>query len=466
MKNKLIIVLTVCVAMASCKKNFLTLTPQSQATEVDFYKTTDDISKAITASYAALQSNNMYNDRFVTLMETRSDNIEDINPGGNAGRDFNIDRFLAKSDNSAILDAWLGLYNAIARCNNVIANLSVVSDANLKKQYEGEAKFLRALHYFNLVRLWGDAPLVLNPVLAADAQKLVRNSKQELYTSIESDLNAAITSLPTIFAGINTGRATQGAAKALLGKVLLTQQKYTQTVTVLKDLVPQTANIYGYTLLPNVADVFSVTNKMNAEIIFAVKYNKAVVGQGHALNQYFNQPPIDPLLITAYSAADTRKDLLNTVTINSSNKPVKKYQDSFDPSTNTLGNDYIILRYADVLLMYAEALNEVGYNSSGDAFVYLNAVRARAGANTFNAVALSDQASFRNAVLQERRLELPFELHRWFDLIRTNTAITALQNSGLTKLTIQPFQYLYPIPQDEINIMNNPKGFPQNPGYN
>jgi hypothetical protein len=454
-----------CILFVSCKKDFLTLTPQSQVTEVDFYKTTTDITQAITASYASLQSNSMYGSHFITLIEARADNVEDINPGGNAGRDFNIDRFLAKADNAAVREAWLTLYNAISRCNNIIANVAVVSNTTLKTQYEGEAKFLRALHYFNIVRLWGDAPLVLSPILATDAKKLVRNTKQEIYTAIEADLIAAIAALPITFTGTNTGRATQGAAKALLGKVLLTQQKYSQAVTVLKDLVPATTNIYGYRLLPNIADCFSVTNKNNTEIIFSVKYNKAIVGQGHGLNQYFNQPALDPLLVAAYSNTDTRKDLLNTVTINGSNKPVKKYQDTFDPSNNTLGNDYIIIRYADVLLMYAEALNEVGYNNAGEAFTYLNAVRTRAGATTFTDVNLPDQASFRVAVLQERRLELPLELHRWFDLIRTNTAIAALQNSGLTKITIQPFQFIYPIPQDEINIMNNPAGFPQNPGY-
>jgi hypothetical protein len=373
---------------------------------------------------------------------------------------------LAKADNGAIGDAWLALYNAISRCNNLIANVGVVSNTNLKAQLEGEAKFLRALHYFNIVRLWGNAPLVLKPILATEAKQLVRNTKQEIYTAIEADLNAAIAALPITFTGTNTGRATQGAAKALLGKVLLTQQKYTQAVTVLKDLVPTTTNIYGYRLLPNVADVFNVANKNNQEIIFAVKYNKAIVGEGHGLNQYFNQPALDPLLMAAYGTTDTRKDLLTTVTINGTNRPVKKYQDTFDPSNNTLGNDYIIIRYADVLLMYAEALNEVSYNSTGEAFTYLNAVRTRAIAANFTSANLPDQLSFKTAVLQERRLELPLELHRWFDLVRTNTAITALQNSGLTKLNIQPFQYIYPVPQDEINVMNNPTGFPQNPGYN
>lgn len=468
MKKIFVTIILSSTLLLSCTKQFIDLTPQSQVTDASFFRSAADVANAVTASYAALQDQTMYQDRFITMMETRGDNVEDQNPGGNVGRDFNIDRFLAKADNTGINDAYASLYNAIARCNNVLEHTGLVADVTVKNQYEGEVKFLRALHYFNIVRLWGAAPLVLKTITAADAKKLSRNSTTELYSAIEADLNQAIAQLPAGYtAKTDIGRATSGAAKALLGKVYLTQKKYPQAVSTLAALVPPGSNTYKYVLLPNVADVFSVTNKMNAEIIFAVRYEKTLVGQGHALAAYFNQPALDPLLLSAYGATDTRRDLLNTVTLNANNKPVKKYYDTFDPSNNTLGNDYIILRYADVLLMYAEALNEVAYSAdvNSDAFVYLNAVRSRANATTFTAAGLPDQASFRTAVLQERRLEMPLELQRWFDLVRTNTAIAALQNSGLTKLTVPAYQFLYPIPQTEINIMNNPAAFPQNPGY-
>ncbi|WP_304065303.1 RagB/SusD family nutrient uptake outer membrane protein [Pedobacter glucosidilyticus] len=468
MKNILILMTGCLMLLSSCKEDFLTLTPPSALTEADFYKNTADISAAVSASYAALQSSNMYQDRFITLMETRGDNIEDQNPGGNAGRDYNIDRFLAQSDNIAISDAWRAIYAAIARCNNALANINVVTNPSLKAQHEGELRFLRALHYFNIVRLWGAAPLVLKPITAAEAKVLPRSPINDVYAAIEDDLTAAINLLPPSYTGVNVGRASAGAAKALLGKVYLTEKKYPQAVAILDDLVPPSTNPHQYRLLPNVADVFSVNNKMNAEIIFAVRYAKNIQGQGHGLAVYFNQPVLDPKLLAAYESTDTRRDLLNFQTINGNNRPVKKYFDTFDPTNSTLGNDYIILRYADVLLMYAEALNEVAYNPliTSDAFVYLNAVRSRASATTYTPVSLPNQAAFRDAVLKERRLELPLELHRWFDLVRTNTAINALQTSGLTPVTIQPFQFLYPVPQTEVNIINNPSIFPQNTGYN
>jgi starch-binding outer membrane protein, SusD/RagB family len=466
--HKVILLILFGSLFVACKKDFLTIAPQSQVTEANFYKTTADITIALTAAYASLQSSSQYNGHFVTMMETRGDNVEDQNPGGNAGRDYNIDRFTAKSDNVAISGAWSSLYNAIARCNTTLAHLDVVTNTTLQSQYEGELRFLRALHYFNIVRLWGAAPLVLKPATTEESKMLTRNSVAEIYTAIEEDLTKATSLLPAVFTEkTDIGRATAGAAKALLGKVFLTENKYAQAIAVLKELLPVNTNPYKYNLLPNVADVFTVTNKMNAEIIFAVRYDKTVAGQGHGLNTYFNQPPLDPKLLSAYSTGDTRRALLNTTTVDANNKPVNKYYDTFDPTTKNMGRDYIILRYADVLLMYTEALNEISYSNdeAGDAFVYLNKIRTRAGVPAYTATMLPDQASFRNAVLQERRLELPLELQRWFDLVRTNTAIEALKNSGLTTITIQPYQFLYPVPQSEIDIMNNPTKFPQNNNY-
>jgi hypothetical protein len=468
MKNFIAIMLVSCLALVSCKKSFLTLTPQSQVSENVFYRNTADISNAVTGAYMPLQT--LYFGvapnlvpYFPTLMEARGDNIEDLNPGANAGTEFNIDRFLAKADNVDIGNAWGAIYNGISRCNHTLQHLDVVTNPALKAQFEGELKFLRALHYFNLVRLWGPVPLVLSPVSANEAKAFRRNSVPEVYAAIEADLTAAAGLLPPTYANAaDLGRATQGAAKVLLGKVYLTEGKYAQTVSTLGELVTA-GNSYGYSLLPNIADVFSANNKINAEVVFAVRYNKTIVNQGHALPVYFNQPGLDPKLVSSYETADARKDLLSTVTLDANNKPVKKYQDVFDPNNKSLGNDFIVLRYADALLMYAEAQNEIAY--SRDVFIHLNNVRSRAGASVYAESALPDQAAFRKAVLAERRLELPLELHRWFDLVRTNTAIEALQSSGLTPITITANHYLYPIPQSELDLSTNKSGFTQNPGY-
>jgi hypothetical protein len=317
------------------------------------------------------------------------------------------------------------------------------------------------------VRLWGGVPLVLQPTSSQDAQNIGRSPVTDVYAAIEADLSRAATLLPATYAATDLGRATAGAAKGLLGKVYLTEKKYSQCTTVLKDLIPPGTNAYKYMLLPNIADVFSVNNKLNAEVLFAVHYDKTINGEGHGFGAYISNPSIDPNLLNAYEAADTRRNLLNNTRVDVNTNPINKYYDTFDPPTKTVGNDYIILRYADVLLMYAEALNEVAYSSdpNSDNFKYLNMVRSRAGASVLTAARLPDQMSFRNTVWQERRLELPFEFSRWFDLIRTNTAIEALQNTALTKITIQQFQLVYPIPAGQIEVIHNPAIFPQNPGY-
>lgn len=448
--------LSLVLALGSCKK-FLTLAPPSSATDASFYKTTQDITNALNGCYAALQDKTQYQDHFVTMMEARSDNVSDNNAAGNAGLNYNIDRFLAGSNNTVFLEAWQSIYNTIYRCNETLAHLDVVTDATLKRQYEGELRFLRALEYFNAVRFWGDVPLVLTPVSTDGAYQLARNKQADVYASIEQDLSVASSFLPLTFSGADIGRATKGAAQTLLAKVYLTEQKYNAVTTVLDSVIHSGV----YQLLPHITDVFSTANKMNQEVVFAVRFNKSIAGQGHAIPAYFDDPILDPALLSAYPVDDSRRDLLTT-TASGSHKPVKKYFDVLDSATNTVGNDFLLLRYADVYLMAAEALNEQGYDAAGDAMNYLDSVRSRAMAPLFTAAELPDQASFRSAVLQERRLEFPLEWQRWFDLTRTNTATQALK---ALNLNIQSWQYLYPVPLTEVNIINNARTFPQNPNY-
>lgn len=458
-KTLLIGLFVLSTTLLSCKK-FLDITPQSDPTSIAFYKNEADIRSAVTGCYAILQSNKLYAGHYLTLMETRSDNISDNNSGGAAGRDYNIDRFIAASDNLAVLEAWQNTYFAIDRCNTTLGNLDVVANEGAKRQFEGELRFLRALNYFNLVRLWGDVPLVLKQITPDESYKLVRNKTPEIYAAIETDLIAAAALLPESYTGEDIGRATKGAAKSLLGKVYLTEKKYLSAIKSLEEVILSNT----FQLLPNEADVFDVANKMNKEMIFVIRYNKTVIGEGHSVLTYVNQPVFDPLLLNSYEPGDTRRDLLNLTTINGNTKPIKKYADLLDPITNRVGNDWPVLRYADVLLMYAEALNEVGYSSdiNSPAFINLNKIRMRARASIYTAAQLSDQTSFRTAIIKERRLEFVMENQRWFDLIRTNTATDAMK---LVNLNIQSWQYLYPVPLTEVNIINNPSVFPQNPNY-
>ncbi|WP_339916912.1 RagB/SusD family nutrient uptake outer membrane protein [Yeosuana marina] len=440
--------------LTSCSNDFVDLAPKDFLNSEDFYKTKDDFNAAVIAAYAKLQGQvGLY----FELVEWRSDNLDLGAPTAGTQDRYNINKFQETSANGIIQDAWANFYNGIFRANVIIDKIGNANfDETLKKQFEGEARFLRALTYFNIVRIWGDAPIILNEISAEESLSIGRSPVSDVYATIESDLQFAMANLPSTQ---DLGRATVGAAKVLLGKVYLTEKKYTEAVAVLNEVVGQ------YTLLPHIADVFDVDNKANNEIIFSIRFNKEVEGEGHGLWFAVTDVSISPFtskLVNAYSLNDERKGLIDYQPSGSQLVP-GKFFDIQSAATRDFGNDYILLRQADVFLMLAEALNEQGYQASGDAFNFLNQVRLRAGLGAFTSVDLPDQTSFRSAVLNERFLEFPFEGHRWFDLIRTNTAKDEIGSA--IGVDIQDYQLLYPVPQAEIEKINNTSLFYQNAGY-
>ena len=459
--KKIALFLTAFVGLTACQKDFLELKPLSQPNVDNFYKTANDFGNAVNGAYDALQSANQYGGDFNTLIETRSDNVLDNDPSSSAGLRYNIDRFIEPTTNSVLRDTWGSLYTGINRCNLILDKIDAITiDAPLKARYKGEAQFIRALSYFNLVRLWGKVPLVLTAGTTTDARSYTRNEIADIYTAIEKDLTAAAAGLPVSYTGTDVGRATSGAAKGLLGKVYVTEKKYDLAVTTLKELVSGTT----YQLLPNVADVFAVNNKNNAELLFAVKFKKGgLLGEGHG-SWYGTSigDNIEPSLRAAFSPGDKRLPLTVQVPVPTSiNAVPRKFYDELS-ATSDVGNDFPVLRFADVLLLYAEAVNEVGYQATGDAFTALNRVRNRAGVPAYTAADLANKEAFRTAVIKERRLELALENDRWFDLIRTGTAVEAIKVTGIT---MPAYRVYYPIPQSEIDVYNNKTTFPQNEGY-
>ena len=459
--KKLLLVLTAVAGLTACQSGFLDLKPQSQPNVDNFYKTANDFNNAVNGAYDALQSTTQYGGDYNTIIETRSDNVLDNDPSSGSGLRYNIDRFIEPTTNSVLRDTWGSLYTGINRCNLILDKIDAVTmDATLKARYKGEAQFIRALSYFNLVRLWGKVPLVLTAGTTTEARSYTRNEIIDVYAAIEKDLTAAAAGLPASYTGNDIGRATSGSAKGLLGKVYVTEKKYDLAVNTLKDLVNGTT----YQLLPNVADVFAVTNKNNAELLFSVKYKKGgSLGEGHG-SWYGTSigDNIEPSLRAAYSATDKRLPLTVQVPVPTSiNAVPRKFYDELS-TTNDVGNDFPVLRFADVLLLYAEALNEVGYQANGEAFTVLNRVRTRAGVASYTAAQLATKEAFRTAIINERRLELALENDRWFDLVRTGTAVEALKVTGIT---MPAYRVYYPIPQSEIDVYNNRTAFPQNEGY-
>lgn len=453
----------VLLGLGSCGENFFDLTPNYEVPVDNIFKTADDFDVAVKGCYAKLQSQVSY---YTELCEYRSDNLYLDAPTAGTQDRYDLDQFRETASNGILEDAWANFNNGVYRCNMVLDRIDAADfDETLKAQYKGEALFIRAYTYFNMYRLWGGVPTTRTVVSVAEALQIGRSSEEQMYEFITGDLREIIDNemLPVTYSAADTGRATLGAAQALLGKIYLTFGKAQEAVNVLGDLIGQ------YRLLDDVADVFDVNNKMNDEIIFAVRFNKEVVGEGHgtwfSITNLTDNSGQSPVLKALYDDNDTRKQLIEYVRVEGVNTCLmRKFYDTPDATTKQYGNDQILLRYADVLLMYAEALNEVSYSGIQDspAMEALNEVHTRAGLDPLNITDIPDQDAFRRAVCLERQKEFPYEGQRWFDLVRMGYAAEAVAAEGHA---IQSYQLLYPIPTTELERINNTSLLWQNPGY-
>jgi hypothetical protein len=478
MKLYRILILLSAFILPSCKEGFLDLAPISDTNSVNFYRNADDMLNAVNAAYASLQFGGLYNSALYAIGEGMSDNTEILD--AQSGIDISqIDAFTTLSNNAIVSSTWNDHYRGILACNTVIERIGgVTMDQALKDRFEGEVKFLRGMMYFNLVRIFGDVPLVLKETTdVAGGYAYTRNPVDEVYQQIIKDLQEAKAKLPATYTGTNIGRATSGAAKGMLAKVYLTQKKWTEAAAETKEII----DAKNYELLASYADIFKISNKNNKESLFEVQYKKGGYGLGSPFNNLFaprlagvavttigagnghNLPTAD--MDKAYEAGDLRKDASMAQGYTSAGKFVpalfvKKYLDPAPFAGSDADNNWPVLRYADVLLMRAEALNEIGYVADGEAFTLLNSIRKRAGLAARTVQEIPSQAAFRLAIENERRIELAFENHRWFDLVRTGRALEVMNSKGFN---VQPFRLLLPIPLTQIQI--NPDKIKQNPGY-
>ena len=343
---------------------------------------------------------------------------------------------------------YTALYKSILSANNVIENSSNATQV-------GEARFLRALAYFKLVLAFGDVTVNLDasPSLT-DTSILVRQAAADVYNNvIIPDLNEAISALGTV---IEDGRASRYAAQGLLGKVYM-HMNNTQAAETNLAAVVNGAGAAGISLESNYADVFGAANEGNSEIIYSTQIQSSIVDEYSFASRFWNwfvgddsksDYPVDQDLVAAFNAsgaADTRR----AVTIHADGRTAIKF-----PKDGGLGSehDWIELRLADVILLYAEALNENGNTAA--ALTQLNRIRSRAGLADSSATA---QADVRQAIQDERRLELAFEGHRWFDLVRTNTVNAEMG------VTVSPNYHVFPIPTSEVRSTNGV--ITQNTGY-
>jgi hypothetical protein len=463
-KLRMLIVSTV-LLVSSCSDSFFDLKPYDKIPAEDMYKTAEDFNLAVTGCYSRLQTQVNF---YLECCEYRSDNLQLPAPTTGTQDRYDIDRFQDKASNSILQDSWMNFNNTVHRCNMILDQIDEASiDETLKKQYKGEAFFIRTLNYFNMYRVWGGVPVTRKTVSVSEALQIGRSSNEQMEELLTGDLQQILDEnmLPESYSGDNIGRITSGAVRTLLGKVHLTFHQWDKARDVLAPVIGK------YTLQVEPADVFDVNKKMNSEIIFAVRFNKSIPDEGHGfwnsvanLTDETNQTT--ELLSCYLDPNDKRKELITYVKVSGESSVCvpKKFLDTRNATTRNAGNDQIILRYADVLLMYAEALNEIAYSPSqtSPALQSLNEVHTRAGLLPIDISTLPDKESFRKAILLERQQEFPYEGHRWFDLIRMGGAKEAMAVGGHS---IDDFQLLFPIPKTELERINNEHLLWQNPGY-
>lgn len=497
-----------------CKKVIDTV-PQNNLSIDTYYRNVAEMQAGLIACYNGLQKPMNLEWQ---MTELRTDNSKQGSPGSTAStnRDLSdLDMFTPATTHQAVYNYWLYTYNNIRNCNIVLQKLGVTytpstgtitftdvpipTTQDERKQIASEAMFIRAYHYFNLVRLFGGIFIIHTPVSAEEAKQINRSSVSETYKFIEADLRAAIANMKSLkysqIPAAELGRANIWSAKGLLAKMLLTLNRKAEAITVLQDIITNS----GYGLQSSYANVFSTSNEMNSEILFAVRYKAGGLGLGsHFANDFaplgsgsavivgdgdgLNYPTND--LDTATNGDARKPTIMATFGSGSSAKLyVRKF---FSPVTvaDDAENDWPVLRYADILLMMSEAS---GYTTDG--INYLNSTRPRAGLPNYTFATLTSQAQFELALSNERRIEFAFENQRFFDMVRFNTTFSTLTSEQIMKdhfadefynhyrLYVPPAptlaqlyaqttreKMLLPIPQHEIDT-NTQIAISQNPGY-
>ncbi|MFT3843853.1 MAG: RagB/SusD family nutrient uptake outer membrane protein [Lacibacter sp.] len=460
----------------------------------------------IFGAYNELRSFNLHSQSFITATSIRSDDADKgSTPADGGSNAITMDNFPVLASNGFCNTLWLGNYSLITKCNSTIkevnSNATIVAPEAIKLQTLGEARFLRAYAYFNLVRLFGRVPLIDTLFSDPAAQNNVAQSTAaQIYAFIESDLTFAASVLPLNWDARFVGRATKGAANGLLAKVYITQQKWAQAMTAANAVMTSGQ----YDLSTSYDKIFREEGENSKESVFEVQATassaipsangvqyaqiQGIRGSGIWDQGWGWNTPSDQL-VAAYEANDPRKartvlftstSTVPGLTIYGETTPVglpnPRYNNKIytNPSLRTsIGNRFgywmniRILRYADVVLMYAEAANEVG----GDANITaartaLNTVRARARqgavAGTLPDITTTDQATLRTAIRQERRVELAMEHDRFFDIVRWGIAQDVLQAAGKTNFA-NSRDVLLPIPQTQIDLSAGK--LTQNPGY-
>lgn len=505
MKKNVILYIFIITGLFACTKD-LDQVPISQASAANFFRNTADFEVAVNGIYQSLLAGEYGINQF-DMSEVRSDNI--YSPGTSGVRDWlplnNFDATLATNPYISLL--WQNDFNAILRANSVLDQLdpALIPDNTTRERIEGEARFFRAFYYFDLVRFVGKVPIFDHVATPSEALSIPRKSVSEVYDLIIADLQAAISKLPDSYPSAQKGKVTLNAAKGILALVYLTRSgpdygiegpglgtsDYPEAITLLNDII--SSNMYA--LQPDYASVFSYTNENNAEILFDIQtiddgttadsrlgtQLPTAMYQGSFAQKYVGfaggvdgDGPKDPSndLINSFEPGDVRDDFSiqpDFIDINGNLVDHPFFVKFLDLSKKPLARfnwpiNFPVLRYADILLMKAEAILRGGTGAQAEVDDLVKQVRDRAGlsGSVLTNVTL-DQ------LLTERRHEFMAEGKRWHDLVRTGEVLTVMQafdasDDVADKMNpITANDIIYPIPFNQLSV--SPGLYVQNPGY-
>ncbi|NIJ51423.1 RagB/SusD family nutrient uptake outer membrane protein [Dyadobacter arcticus] len=471
---------------SACDQGFLDTDPQGKQAGTVFWQSGEDATKAVNAMYANLRGWNNTAFAPIAIESVGSDDAEKGSTPSDATFFNDYDNFSVGSGDGQLGGFWSGQYQNINYANQVIDNIPAISmDETLKARYLAEAKFIRAYSYFRLVRAFGDVPLRLTLPKDATEYNIPRNPKAEVYAAIEKDLTDAAAVLPLSYGAADRGRITKGAASSLLAKVSMYQQKWQQVF----DLTTQVITSGQYSLFPNYEALFRVANENSVESIFEIQ-NELIPSNADASNsQYsqvqgvrgvtgggwgFNTPT--KTLADSYEAGDPRRDATiifrgettpagdaiaaigdNPMYNQKSYVPFGLYTTGFNEGSQ---QNVRVIRYADVLLMNAEAANELGNTAQALASLELVRARARGASKTIlPKVIATDKAALRTAIWNERHVELAMENDRYFDVIRQGRGAEVFGPKGWKAGKNE----VWPLPQNELDLSAGV--LVQNPGY-
>jgi starch-binding outer membrane protein, SusD/RagB family len=479
-----VVLLAGAMSAVSCQKDFLDVDPQGQQPSQQFFQNQEDATKAVNAMYANLREWRQVAFAAIAIESMGSDEAEKGSSPGDAAFFNNFDNFTHTATEGQLNDFWTGQYQQINLTNQVLDNVPAIQmDEALKARYLAEAKFLRAYAYFRLVRAFGGVPLRLHLPADASEYNIPRNSAGEVYAAIEKDLTEAAQVLPVSYGPADIGRATKGGALALHAKVAMYQKKWQDVLNLTNQVMGM-----GYSLFPNYQQLFRIPNENSSESVFEIQAATLQGIEGASNSQYSQVQGVRGItgggwgfhvpteaLVNAFEPGDPRMNA--TIIFRGETTPQgdaipptgdnpryneKSYVPFSTPFRQNEGEaqNIRVIRYAEVLLMNAEAANELG--NTAQALSSLEQVRARArGANAaiLPRVTTTDQTALRQAIWHERRVELAMEFDRFFDVIRQGRGPEVFGPKGFQAGKNE----LMPIPQTEIDLSAGV--LTQNPGY-